>query len=154
MACAIPTPSSGDVPLPTSSISTKDLGVARPTGECRGIVGMHGLNTHRVSSRSLPSHWQTYSSSSPCCHHLKVARAGNRVSCTNIDLFLAKYAAFVTRLKLAYSAGTKHPHIPMTTSAPTCLRYVLFPTHVGAQHQGDNFSLCLAVVTVSRKSRT
>ena len=38
MACAIPTPSSGEVPLPTSSISTKDLGVARPTRECRSIV--------------------------------------------------------------------------------------------------------------------
>lgn len=30
MACDIPTPSLGDVPRPSSSTSTKDLGVARP----------------------------------------------------------------------------------------------------------------------------
>jgi hypothetical protein len=29
--------------------------------------------------------------------------------------------------KLAYSAGTKHPHIAMTVNSPTCRRYVLFP---------------------------
>jgi len=30
-------------------------------------------------------------------------------------------------LKLAYSAGTKHPHIATTVSKPICRKYVLFP---------------------------
>ena len=29
--------------------------------------------------------------------------------------------------KLAYSAGTKHPHMAITVSRPICRKYVLFP---------------------------
>lgn len=37
------------------------------------------------------------------------------------------YAREPEYLKLAYSAGTKHPHIAMTVNKPTCFRYVLLP---------------------------
>jgi len=87
-ACAIPTPSSGEVPLPTSSISTKDLGVARPTGERRGITEAQGWNTYRVSLHNLPSHWQTCSNSSPCRHRSKAAKVVNRVSYANVNLYI------------------------------------------------------------------
>jgi len=86
IACAIPTPSSGEVPLPTSSINTKDLGVTRPTGERRGTIKAQCLSTYQVSLHNLPSHWQTCSNSSPCRRRLKVVRVGNRVLCTNISL--------------------------------------------------------------------
>ena len=86
MACAIPIPSSGEVPLPTSSISTKDLGVAIPARECRDIDEAQGLSTYRVSLHNLPSRWQMCSSSSPCRHRLTVARATNRVSYLDINV--------------------------------------------------------------------
>jgi len=35
IACAIPTPSLGDVPRPSSSINTKDCLVARPSGQMK-----------------------------------------------------------------------------------------------------------------------
>ena len=37
------------------------------------------------------------------------------------------YAREPEYLKLAYSAGTKHPHIAMTVNKPICFRYVLLP---------------------------
>ena len=128
IACAIPTPSSGEVPLPTSSISTKDLGVARPTKKSRGTAEARGSSTYRVSLHNLPSHSQTCSNSSPCRHRLKVERAENRAPYTNVYLRLTDFVVLVTHPKLAYSAGIKHPHIPMIVRSPTCLRYVLFPT--------------------------
>lgn len=50
-----------------------------------------------------------------------------------------------THLKLAYSAGTKHPHIPMIVNSPTCLRYVLFPTVLTSDTRGAtlNFTMRL-----------
>lgn len=36
-------------------------------------------------------------------------------------------AASLTNRKLAYSAGTKQPHIAITVRRPICRRYVLFP---------------------------
>lgn len=50
---------------------------------------------------------------------------------------LANRAILVPHLKLAYSAGTKHPHIPMIVNNPTCRRYVLFPEHVDAQCRNE-----------------
>lgn len=154
IACAIPIPSSGEVPLPTSSISTKDLGLARPAKISRGVAEAQGLNTNQVSLHNLPSRWQTCSDSSPCRHRLKVARAGNHVSCADVYLRSNGFKRPVTHPKLAYSAGTKHPHIPMIVRSPTCLRYVLFPTHVDVQYRSDNFELRLGIATVSPKSRT
>ena len=37
---------------------------------------------------------------------------------------------FETRRKLAYSAGTKHPHMARIVKSATCRRYVLFPMYV------------------------
>jgi len=120
----------------------------------RSIAEARGPNTYQVSLHNLPSRWKTCSNSSPCRHRLKVARAGNRAPYTNISFCLTDYAIFVTHPKLAYSAGTKHPHIPMIVRSPTCLRYVLLPTHAGTRYRGDKFDHCLAIVTVLRKPRT
>lgn len=63
---------------------------------------------------------------------------------------LANRAILVPHLKLAYSAGTKHPHIPMIVSSPTCRRYVLFPEHVNDQCRNEKFGHFLAA-TISHK---
>lgn len=154
MAYAMPTPSSGEVPLPTSSINTKDLGVARPAREYRGIAEVRGSSTNRVSLHNLPFHWRTCSNSSPCRHHSKVVRAGSRVSCADVSMRLSNHTALITHPKLAYSAGTKHPHIPMTVSSPTCLRYVLFPANVDSWYRSGDIDLCFAVVRISHKPHT
>jgi hypothetical protein len=61
-------------------------------------------------------------------------------------VYLTSRAISITYLKLAYSAGTKHPHIPMIVSSPTCRRYVLFPVRVNVMHQGERYDLLVAVM--------
>lgn len=43
---------------------------------------------------------------------------------------VALYLGSNSYLKLAYSAGTKHPHIAMTARSPICRKYVLLPDEI------------------------
>lgn len=56
---------------------------------------------------------------------------------------LNNYATLTPYLKLAYSAGTKHPHIPMIVNSPTCRKYVLFPAHIKVRYLSEKFDLAL-----------
>ena len=143
MACAIPTPSSGDVPLPTSSISTNDLRVARPTrihrhswdggvGYAPRIIAQIAISFANVLRLlSMSSSFESRESKESCVLH--------KGQC----VYLTNWVILITNLKLAYPAGTKHPHIPMIVRSPTCRRYVLFPVYVcvrGRGEKSDRFS--------------
>ena len=82
---------------------------------------------NRGSWQKMPSHLQTCSGFFPSDRYLTSELRGHR------EFFVETYEARLwcikrkTNLKLAYSAGTKHPHIAMTLSSPICRKYVLFP---------------------------
>jgi hypothetical protein len=82
---------------------------------------------NRGSWQKMPSHLQKCSSSFPSDRCSTSELRGHRefyVETNEACLWRIKRKPY---LKLAYSAGTKHPHIAMTLSNPICRKYVLFP---------------------------
>ena len=107
------------------------------TLETRGLLPMFNINlrstgtdniANRGSWQKMPSHLQTCSSFFPSDRYLTSELRGRREF--YVEMNEACFWCINKRkpnLKLAYSAGTKHPHIAITLSNPICRKYVLFP---------------------------
>ena len=136
IACAIPIPSCGDVPRPSSSTSTNESFVERPVNAehrdgCWQIVRTdnHGAGEHFVGECTQTS-FQIVLVGQTTEKRIEqsIARGHQDPESANVGGF--------THLKLAYSAGTKHPQQAMIVRRATCRMYVLFP--VTAQRSFTN----------------
>lgn len=55
--------------------------------------------------------------------------------------------------KLAYSAGTKHPHIAIMTSRPVCRRYVLLPASDNIDDTDKNLNILPDILVARTQCR-
>jgi hypothetical protein len=124
-------PSFGDVPRPNSSTKTKVFWDASP-------VPVFNIKLENTTDDANQESWQKTSSHLQMCSSFfpsdRYSTSGSRVHCefyvkrTRYQNHL-QYIEKKPNLKLAYSAGTKHPHIAMMLSNPICRKYVLFPIY-------------------------
>ena len=126
MAWQIPTPSNGEVPLPSSSMRISESEVASPasTGELR-ITQKHRRAPRiiAVDDISFAKVLRFFSISSSLDSRVRSESCMLKIQ---ITIWPTKPGRKTDR-KLPYSAGTKHPHMAMTVSNPICRKYVLFP---------------------------